>query len=132
MLEQESVEQEVKTSELFKKVSNRFVLVKAIAERARQIKEGAPLLIDQVADTEEPAVVTAMREIAADEVNIQRVEEEIIEEAEDEVAAAEAAPEAATKEESTEEASADAEEAPATEEKSEESEESVPVAEDTA
>lgn len=63
-------EKQIKISEVFKKIPNRFILALAVAKRARQIAEGAKPLVeihkeDENSDIKEEIhpILTALREI---------------------------------------------------------------------
>ena len=57
------------------KVTNRFDLVLAAAQRSRQISSGAPLLVDR--DNDKNAVVS-LREIAEEKVNADNLMEAVV------------------------------------------------------
>ena len=56
-------------SEILKRVPNRFLLSISVAKRARQLKEGAPTLLDIEINPETP-VITAILEFFADKIKI--------------------------------------------------------------
>lgn len=56
----------ITVEDCLKKVPSRFMLVHLASQRARQLMKGAPTLVK----TDNKAIVNALREIAAGEVNI--------------------------------------------------------------
>jgi DNA-directed RNA polymerase subunit omega len=66
---------EANYDELLKKVDSKYTLVIASAKRARQILDGAPLLlsIDYDKKTRKPVTI-ALQEIAADKIKYERLD----------------------------------------------------------
>jgi len=57
----------VTIEDCLEKIPSRFALMHVAAQRARQLQKGAPRLVD----TDNRAVVTALREIAAGDVYVE-------------------------------------------------------------
>ena len=64
-------DKELNISKIMNKVQNRFLLAVATAKRARQLKEGAPKLIDkEIADEDFIPIDIALQEFAEGKLNI--------------------------------------------------------------
>ncbi len=58
----------ITVEDCLKRVPNRFMLVHMASKRVRQIREGADYIMDNKSDNED--VVMALREIAAEKINV--------------------------------------------------------------